>query len=278
MSALVQSVNKRKTVQLAGDAGGVMTTSSSGAASGGQDANELDLEEFIVLLDAIAKYLGKKHRVQLLCLEPATTAPTAPSTMDDEHKTGPAIAVRQKTFIRHKDKRLEPKAAPKEPQSVEELFVKFSAGDSAAQGKRASTMDLNEFIKPLIYLGLLPAKGAAEGKLSKTEATALFKRAQKGATDAREMDGAAFRVVLRLVAEKCDLALPEAEGDEQLAVLLPALKDKPPVSRAARKLTCLKHLSSVGQPQTGQTGNERGEEVAKPDIASVDAPEGRRGE
>ena len=84
--------------------------------------------------------------------------------------------------------------------------------------------------------------------------------------------------MLRLVAEKCDLALPEAEGDEQLAVLLPALKDKPPVSRAARKLTCLKHLSSVGQPQTGQTGNERGEEVAKPDIASVDAPEGRRGE
>ena len=61
MSALVQSVNKRKTVQLAGGAGGVMRTSSSGAASGGQDANELDLEEFIVLLDAIAKYLGKKH-------------------------------------------------------------------------------------------------------------------------------------------------------------------------------------------------------------------------
>lgn len=267
MSALLQSVNKRKAILPAGDAGGVMRTSSSGAASGDQDANELDLQEFVVLLEAIAKYLGKKHRVQLLCLEPATTAPTAPSTMDDEHKTGPAIAVRQKTFIRHKDKRLEPKA-PKEPQSVEELFVKFSAGDSAAQGKRASTMDLNEFIKTLIYLGLLPAKGAAEGKLSKTEATALFKRAQKGAADAREMDGAAFRVVLRLVAEKCGLALAEeAEGDEQLAVLLPAQKDKPPVSRAARKLTCLKHLSSVGQPQTGQTGNKRGEEVPKQDIA-----------
>lgn len=60
----------------------------------------------------------------------------------------------------------------------------------------------------LVYLGVLPKDKDQPGKMSKTEATEVFKRAKveiKSFKDPREMDAAECTAALRMVAGACGL-------------------------------------------------------------------------
>ena len=105
---------------------------------------------------------------------------------------------------------------------IDALFVKFSAGDHVqrATAKRAQSMDMPEFFRVLVHLDILPTEKGLTSKMTKTEATEIFKKANKGAgsdEDFREMDRSEFYKAMRLVAAK--LGFP-VETDDDLNGLL----------------------------------------------------------
>jgi len=147
------------------------------------DTSEMDWDEFEFAVNKVCEF----------CKVDAETL----ANMDtDSPATGGKTSPRRNAEpLRGKDKNAAKGAELPPDASLNEIFMKFAAGDGQSK-KRAASMDGKEFIAVLEYLKLLPAK------VNKTQAMDFYAKGKaKSGGDKSEMDWDGFEFAMKKVAD-----------------------------------------------------------------------------